>query len=45
MNERLEKLKAMLLQVGIVMSEEELQYLENVTGSETGPYTAEFSSL
>ena len=45
MEERLEKLKAMLLQVGIVIPDEELQHLENVTGNETGPYTAEFSSL
>jgi hypothetical protein len=45
MDERLENLKTMLLQVGIVLSEEELAYLENVTGKETGPYTAEFSSL
>jgi hypothetical protein len=45
MDERLEKLKAILLQVGIVMSEEELQDLEKTTGKETGPYTAELSSL
>lgn len=45
MNERIEELKAMMLQLGIVLSEEELAYLENVTGNDTGPYTAEFSSL
>jgi hypothetical protein len=45
MNERLENLKTMLLQVGVVLSEEELAYLENVTGKETGPYTVELSSL
>jgi hypothetical protein len=43
--DRIEELKAMLLQSGIILSEEELSYLEKVTGSETGPYTAEFSSL
>lgn len=43
--DRIEELKAMLLQSGVVLSEEELSYLEKVTGSETGPYTAEFSSL
>jgi hypothetical protein len=45
MDERLENLKAMLLQLGIVLSEEELAYLEKITGRETGPYTAELSSL
>jgi hypothetical protein len=43
--DRIEELKAILLQSGIVLSEEELSYLEKATGSETGPYTAEFSSL
>jgi len=41
----IEELKAMLLQVGIVLSQEELQDLEKTTGKETGPYTVELSSL
>jgi hypothetical protein len=43
--DRIEELKAVLLQSGIVLSEKEISYLEKVTGSETGPYTAEFSAL
>lgn len=45
MNERIEELKAMMLQLGIVLSEDEVSHLEKVTGNDTGPYTAEFSSL
>ena len=40
-----EKIESTCLQVGIVLTEEELSYFENLTGKDTGPYTAEFSSL
>jgi hypothetical protein len=41
----LEKLKTICAQLGIVLTEEEITYFENLTGKETGPYTAEFSAL
>jgi hypothetical protein len=41
----IEELKANCLQVGILLTDEELFYLEKVMGKETGPYTVELSSL